>query len=122
VHRPVRVELVGMLPDLYKMCPKGADMCQLEPRAEQMQDYPPAVLKNQEEAVEIFNRLLAEFGWRVLPITVGTMSWRGFWLSLKHRLGQDLAIVVEGRRVVLAADGYHSVRLAVAEALERAAG
>lgn len=115
--RTVKVELVGMLPELFKMCPKGSEVCSLEPAEDQMRDYPPEVQAVQAQAVEVYNRLLADFSGFAVPSSVGYMSPRGFWLSLRHRLGQDLTVVVDGKRAVPLKQGYEAVRAAVAEAL-----
>lgn len=112
----VRVELVGMLPELYRICPKGSALCALEPGEAQMGEYPQEVLANQAACVEIYNRLLGEFGGRAVPISVSTMSLRGLWLSFKHRLGQQLTVVVGADAIPLEA-GYERVRSAVRSAL-----
>lgn len=114
----VKVELLGMLPELFKMCPKGSDVCALEPAEDQMKDYPPEVRANQEAFGQIYNQLLSDFGGRAVPITVGYMSPRGFWLSLKHHLQQELTVVVDGRAIPVD-EGYEPVRQAVTEALSR---
>lgn len=117
---PVRVELVGLFPEFYRMCPKGVDYmnsCGLEPESEQLRDYPPDIQEMGQMLQDTYHRLMAEFGGRVMPTSVGVASLRGLWLSLRHRLDSRRVWVIAGGRAVPVTAGYEQVRSAVAAAL-----
>ncbi|HEY7347630.1 MAG TPA: hypothetical protein VH599_04870 [Ktedonobacterales bacterium] len=105
LQRPIKVEMVGLLPTLFSMCASccttdtmGA--CGIDLAAQQMRDYPPEVVETNQRAAELYTRLLRDYQGLVVPLAVSTTSPRGLWLSLRHRLSSDLAIVVNNRRVV----------------------
>lgn len=113
------MELLGMWPEYFQMCPTRTDVieaCNLEPGREQLADYPPEIRANGALLQDLYARLMADFGGRVIPVSVGYASLRGAWLSLRHRLGQDPVVVVGGRAVPVSA-GYAAVKDAVTAAL-----
>ncbi|MBX5464762.1 MAG: hypothetical protein IRZ26_04320 [Clostridia bacterium] len=103
--RRIRVTVVGLMPEFFNMCAacQGMDwlrVASLHYPQEQLREYPPEVVEEQERAVEVLNALVSEFGPAVEPVTVDAYSPQGLWLSLRHRLGRGPAVIVGGRRVV----------------------
>jgi hypothetical protein len=45
------------------------------------------------------------------------MSLRGLWLSLRHRLGNEFSIVINGRKVIKGDSKYEAIREAIEEEL-----
>lgn len=120
--RPLVVELVGLFPLFYKLCPKGFDWrtgCALEWPEDQLGDYPPEVQAQGRLLQDLVPRLVAEFGSRVRPVSVPLTSIRGIWLSLRYGIRTGEVVVVAGRRAVRADRGYEAVRAAVAQALQQ---
>jgi hypothetical protein len=120
--QPVRVEFVGLLPELLRTClahycvPGNVGKPDLEA---QLREYPPAIQAIHRQAVALYERLLQEFGGRIAPQSVMLTSGRGLWLSLRHRLKGDLALVINGKRAVPAAAGYEAVKAAIEAELAR---
>ncbi len=85
----------------------------------QFPEYPPEILELQDRAARTAARLREDFGPLVVARPVGLDTLRGLWLSLRHRMRNDLFLVVNGRRVLPGTADYEAVRAAVAE--ERAA-
>lgn len=69
----------------------------------------------QDRAAQMADRLKQDFGPLVLAKPVGLDTFRGLWLSLKHRLRNDLHVVVNGTRVVPGSADYEAVRAVIAE-------
>jgi hypothetical protein len=69
----------------------------------------------QDRAAETAYRLREEFGPLVIAKPVGLDTFRGLWLSLKHRLRNDLHVVINARRVVLGSADYEVLRKAIDE-------
>lgn len=69
----------------------------------------------QDRAAEMAYRLKQDFGPLVVAKPVGLDTVRGLWLSLKHRLRNDLHVVINGKRVVRSAAEYEAVRKAIEE-------
>jgi len=121
--RPLRVEIVGLFPEFYRLCPKGVnylDACGLEPDDSQVRDYPARVQAMGRRLQETYVRLMREFGDRLFPVSVGLTSLRGLWLVWKHRLSSQEVYVVVGDRAIPTSLGYPVVREAVRSALARA--
>lgn len=117
MERPLLVELVGMFPENYRLCHRSVGLCGVAEDQDQLADYPPEVREQGRQIQELYERLLFDFGGRVLPVSVGLPSLRGLWLSLRHGLrAGEVAVVVRGRAVRLA-DGYEAVRRTVEQAL-----
>ncbi|ADU52331.1 hypothetical protein Tmar_2253 [Thermaerobacter marianensis DSM 12885] len=99
--RPLRVEIVGLFPLYYKMCPRGMPWgyaCGLEGPAEQEREYPEAERRGQRRLEALVRHLAARFGSQVDPVTVPLTSLRGTWLATRHRIRTgELAVVVGGR-------------------------
>jgi len=60
-------------------------------------------------------RLKQDFGPLVIAKPVGLDTLRGLWLSLKHRLRNDLHVVVNGTRVIRGAADYEAVQRIIEE-------
>ncbi|HEY8394268.1 MAG TPA: hypothetical protein VIK92_05695 [Thermaerobacter sp.] len=117
---PVVVELVGVFPLFYRLCPKGFDWgtgCAPEWPGQQLRDYPPEVQAQGRLLEDLVQRLVAEFGGRIQPVSVPLASFRGLWLSLRYGIRTGEVVVVAGGRAVRASDGYEAVRAVVAAAV-----
>ncbi|MFN3476173.1 MAG: hypothetical protein ACK4Z6_01275 [Candidatus Methylomirabilales bacterium] len=118
----VKIELVGLLPTVYNLCAKcnAADYMKaggINYLADQLKDYSPETLQEQDRAAQIYYNLLRDFGERVIPLAVGLTSFRGLWLAWKHRLGNEFSIVINGRRVIKGDADYQAIKQAVQEEL-----
>ncbi|MFQ6058189.1 MAG: hypothetical protein ACE5MB_04815 [Anaerolineae bacterium] len=118
--RPIRVEFVGLLPTLFNFCAPCCTTdhmkkCGVDYISDQMADYPPEALAVQERAAELYAKLMSDFGDRILPVAVGLTTLRGLLLSLRHRLGNDLAIVINGRRVISGQADYETLKRVIRE-------
>lgn len=116
MKQPVRVEFVGLLPETLRTC--MAHYCVPgsfgRPDVEaQLREYPPEIQAIHYQAVSLCERLMEDFGDRIYPQSVMLTSGRGLWLSLRHRLNNDLSLVINGTRVVSAMAGYEVVRAAI---------
>jgi len=69
----------------------------------------------QDRAAQMAHQLKQDFGPLVIAKPVGLDTLRGLWLSLKHRLRNDLHVVINGKRVVRGAVDYEVVRSAIEE-------
>jgi hypothetical protein len=69
----------------------------------------------QDRAAAMAYQLRQEFGPLAIAKPVGLDTLRGLWLSLRHRLRNDLHVVVNGSRVVRGPVDYEIVRKAVEE-------
>jgi hypothetical protein len=122
--RPLRLELVGLFPELFSMCVSCCTTdefgrCGISLDADQLRDYPPDLVARHAEAAELFTELLAEFQGRVAVIVTGLMSPRGAWLAVRHRLPTGVTLFLEGRRLPMRLDDRLAIRAAVAAALDR---
>ena len=114
----IRVELVGLLPAFYRVCTKCQPMDYLllggaKYLSEQVTDYPPEVLEEQEKLYGLYKRLIEDFSGAVLPIPVDLLSLRGLWLSIRYKLGKGAVVVINGRRVFSAGMPYEAIKAAV---------
>lgn len=108
-----KVEFVGLLPTFFNLC---APCCTKDyVGAVQLKEYPPQTQEIHLRAHQLFVNLLRDFGTQVRPLGVGSMSPRGLWLTIKHRLGHDLNLVVNGRRVVKGDAEYEVIKKAIEE-------
>ena len=120
MEQPVHVEFVGLLPETLRTC--MAHYCVPGPVGQpdieaQLRDYPPEIQAIHRQAVSLCERLMQDFGDRIYPQSVMLTSGRGLWLSLRHRLKNDLSLVINGKRVVPADADYDAVRAAIQEEL-----
>lgn len=125
-HRPLRLELVGLFPELFSVCASRCMTGQLARAGasadrDQLGDYPPDVLRLHEAAGELFATLLQEFEGRVAVVATGTVSPRGLWLSLRHRLpASGVGLFLEGRPLDASLDDVPAIRREVVAALSSA--
>src|SRR5919108_6582206 len=112
MEQPVHVEFVGLLPETLRTCmahycmPGSVGQPDIEA---QLRDYPPEIQAIHRQAVALCERLRQDFGDRISPQSVMLTSGRGLWLSLRHRLNNDLSRVINGARAVPAKEGYEAV-------------
>lgn len=123
--RPLRVELVGLVPTLFATCARGrgidpVSLCGPLGTDEQLAEYDDTARAEHDAAVAAVHAVAERFGPRVRPTLVGVTSPRGAWLSLRHRLPAGLHAVVGGRRIVPLAAGAAPLVEAVELALEGA--
>jgi hypothetical protein len=116
----VKVELVGLLPEFYRICTKCQPVDYLllggtDYISEQMADYPPEVLEEQKKLFDLYQRLTHDFAGAVVPVPVNLLSLRGLWLSLRYKLGKRGAVVIGGKRVLTADLPYEVIREAIKE-------
>ncbi len=118
----MKIEFVGLLPTFFNLCAPcctkdyvGA--CGIDYAAEQLEEYPPQTQEIHLRAYQLFVKLLRDFGTRVRPLAVGSMSPRGLWLTVKHRLGNDLNLVVNDRRIIKGNADYEVIKKAIEEEL-----
>ena len=119
---PVRLELVGLFPELFSMCVSCCTTdelgrCGVSLDADQLRDYPPDLLEAHAQAAELFTELLQEFHGRVAVVVTGLMSPRGVWLALRHRLPTGVTLFLAGRRLPVGLQDRAWIRGAVAREL-----
>lgn len=125
--RPIRLELVGLFPELFSMCVSCCTTdefgrCGVSLDDDQLRDYPPDLLETHAEAAELFTELLGEFHGRVALIVTGLMTPRGVWLALRHRLPTGVSLFLDGRRLPLQLADRAGIHMAVERALAGKAG
>ncbi len=118
----IQVEFVGLLPTFYRTTAHCCSTdyfkaCGINTDIDQLQDYPPEVIKNQEKVAALSHQLLRDFGEEVKPLVTGSVSLRGFWLTLKHRLGGDLAVIIDNKRILKEPFDYPTLKYAIQEEL-----
>jgi hypothetical protein len=121
---PIKVELVGLLPEFYRLCTKCQPMDYLGAAGvdyigDQMSDYPEPILTEQKKLADLYYRLSEDFGNRVRLVPVELTSLRGVWLSLRHRLKNAPSLVIEGKRIVHGQLAYEEIKRAVQEELDQ---
>ena len=120
MKRPVRVEFVGLLPETLGTCMAHYCMPGAVGKPDidaQLREYPPEIQAIHDKAVSLYDRLVQDFGDKIYPQSVMLTSGRGLWLSLRHRLKNDLSLVINGRRVVPADIAYDVIKGAIREEL-----
>jgi len=123
--RPLRVEIVGLFPLYFKLCPRAmpwALACGLEGPADQEREYPAPERDRQRRLVQLVRHLAARFGDQVEPVTVPLPSLRGAWLAVRHRLRSDEMAVVVGGRCVRVDDDYGALDRWLSACLARDGG
>lgn len=116
----VKVEFVGLLPTFFNLrapcCTQDyMGACGIDYAAEQLKEYPRQSQEIHLRAYQLFVNLLRDFGTQARPLAVASISPRGLWLTVKHRLGNDLSLVINGRRVVKGATDYQVIKKAIEE-------
>jgi len=120
MKQPVRVEFVGLLPETLGTC--MAHYCVPGKVAQpdldaQLLEYPPEIQAIHHKAVSLYDRLMRDFGEQIYPQSVMLTSGRGLWLSLRHRLKNELSLVINGKRVVPADAPYDMIIATIQEEL-----
>lgn len=116
-QRPVRVQLLGVLPMTYRTCAHGADLCAPADMRDQLMEY-PAHVQAQQEVVEAAARALwDDFGQRVRVESVPLTTLHGAWLAFRHQLGADAVALVNGAGPLPLTQGYQALRDAVRRCL-----
>jgi len=103
--RPIRLEVIGLLPQIFNMCVscQVTDFFQVAGvpyQEDELAGYPPDVLATQTRVAEVVSSVVQRFGDAVWPVTVDPYSPRGLWLSLRYHLRTYPAIIIDGREVL----------------------
>ncbi len=127
VKRAVTIELLGLLPEVYKLCTKCQPLDYLKlAKVNYVEDellaYPEAILIEQKRLWNLYNRLTKDFSGCARLVPVGLMSFRGMWLSLRHGLKNAPSLVIGGKRIVLAKLPYDEIKRIIPEELEKTSG
>lgn len=120
--RPLRVQMLGLLPAILKPCgPACAQPFMNHPveklTTEEMGETPRFVQENGEQAHALAEHLFRDFGNQVRIEVVGLDSPRGIWLALRHRVGKGFAVVVGNRHVLRSPAEYEAVKEVVERTL-----
>lgn len=120
--RAVRVEFVGLLPTFFSTCAPCCSMdymmaCGVDTKTDQLEEYPQDIVETQTRMSQLFVKLIQDYGSLVQPKIVDVTSLRGLWLSLRHGLGRDLAVVVQGKSVLKGNFDYGELKRAVGREL-----
>ncbi len=99
---PLLVEIVTCLPTTFVQCwgcetAFGLSEMTNQLHNEQLNAFPEEWKKEAADLVKWTEQLRRRFGRRVRVRLVDAMSWRGFWLSLRHRIRRYPAFVIGGR-------------------------
>jgi hypothetical protein len=86
-------------------------------RSEEIAETPAFLLENADRAHELAEDLVRDFGNQIRIEVVGMDTPKGIWLGLRHRVGQGLAVIVDGREVFRDPGDYVGVKGAVSRAL-----
>ncbi|MBI4526330.1 MAG: hypothetical protein HY695_21230 [Deltaproteobacteria bacterium] len=124
---PLSVELVGLLPEVYKVCTKCQPLDYLgfagvDYVSEQLAAYPEQIQIEQKGLLDLYHRLGEDFAGSVIPVPVGLMSFRGMWLSIRYGLKNAPAVIIEKKRVIQGQLIYDRIKLAIEEELEKRDG
>jgi hypothetical protein len=97
---PREVELVGIFPATLSPC-SVCDVTELGSKLarEQAREAPAAAAADAEVTWRIAEAVFARYGTHVRIRLTPLDSPRGFWLSLRHRLGGGMRAIVAGRIV-----------------------
>ncbi len=122
--RPLRLELVGLFPELFSMCVSCCTTdelgrCGVSLDADQLGDYPPDLLEAHAQAAELFTELLGQFQGQVAVLVTGLMSPRGVWLAVRHRLPTGVTLFLDGRRLSVGLADKVAIREMVSRELAR---
>jgi hypothetical protein len=121
---PIKVELIGLLPEVYRVCVKCQPMDYLslggvDYVSEQLAGYPEEIRVEQKKLLDLYHRLQRDFPGAVLPVPIGLMSPRGLWLSLRHRFGNGPKLLIGGTRVLSADRPYEEIKRTIEEELTK---
>jgi hypothetical protein len=123
---PVRIRFLGLFPSFMDLCCRkapdplslgGQEKLLREFHQEQMSEYPPDILENQQVVESFFERLLEDFPRGIAIEVVGLDTFRGMWLSWKYRVKDKFAILVDDRQRFGRDVSYDALKAAVEEAL-----
>ncbi len=94
------IELVGLYPATLSPC----TVCRIgelseKLSADQMREAAPSARADADLASRIADAVVSRYGAAVRIRITPVDSPRGMWLSLRHRLGSGLQVLIAGRRV-----------------------
>ena len=96
----VKVIIFGMFPTLLSACISSEDivkqLCKPIDVSDQLRDYPDWMLNQQLILADIIS-LLSNFAPYIDIDVVGADTLRGIFLSLKYKLGSQMAVIIGDR-------------------------
>lgn len=121
---PMRVDLVGLLPEVYRVCTKCQPidylgLAGIDYLSEQVAEYPEEIREEQKKLLRLYHCLQRDFSGAVEPVAISLMSFRGLWLSLRHRFGNGPKLVIGGKRVLSADRPYEEIKRTIEEELAK---
>lgn len=97
----VKVIVYGLFPTVYFMCSPCCttdyfSACKLKYEEEQVREYPKGLVEHQEFLVKVLEELKGISG-RLKFEIISADTLKGLLFSIKHSLGLEPAIIVEGK-------------------------
>jgi len=122
-NRLITVELIGLSPEVYKLCLTGRRPDRLNNDKDYFEDasstYPNAIVGDQKRLWTLYHQLTGDFNDCVRVIPLKPASLRAAWLTWRHGLKEVPAVIVDGKRVVLALLPYDDIKRIIREELEK---
>jgi hypothetical protein len=123
-ERLISIELVGLLPEVYKLCTKCQPLDYLEFAGvnyldEQLAAYPEEILAEQKRLLDLYYRVTEDFAGQVRLIPVGLMSFRGLWLCMRYGLKNTPSLVIGRRRILHGQLPYNEIKRVIDEELDK---
>jgi|SRR5918996_4621577 hypothetical protein len=123
-ERLISIELVGLLPEVYKVCTKCQPLdylglARLNYLDEQLAAYPEEILAEQKRLLDLYRRMAEDFAGRVRLAPVALMSFRGLWLSMRHGLKNTPSLVIGGRRILHGQVPYNEIKRVIEGELDQ---
>lgn len=119
---PLRIEIVGLLPTLFGHCAHCdfvAQRMKVGLKKDQIDEYPPSLVKENHRVSEIVWDILEDFPGKARVEIINTASPAGIWKSLKHRLRSNTAFIVNGRKIEERIPDYANLKPILEQELER---
>jgi hypothetical protein len=117
----VRVEVFTNGPLLYSICPTCNNllhMTKIDLQSNQIDEYPRYIREENERIAELLNKLVVEFGDRILIRLDTVFDLRGFLRTIRRKVWRTPAFVVNGRKMTGIPDEkvlFAAVKEAIAE-------
>lgn len=119
---PLKIEIIGLLPTFFGHCPHCdyvADRMKVHLRKDQVDDYPPNVIEENHRISETVLSILEDFPGKAQVEVINTASPAGVWKSVKHRLRNNTAFIVNGRKIGENIPDYSEIKPILESELER---
>lgn len=109
----IKVEFFGTLPTVFSNKCKAYCCAIHENYSNQINEYPKQIVKDYNRAVWLYENLMKDFGNLIEPSVVNPMSFRGLWLSIKHKIRSGLWLVISGKIAIDAYSDYEEIKKAI---------